>query len=968
MKSFEEVKKHIKFLLSDLGSKNAHHTFEDVCRHFARQRIGINILPATGPVAKGGDQGRDFETFRTYLKENSTATTSYFTTNVINKTVAFGCTIQKDKLPAKIKGDIKKIVEQGTPIDGVYYFLSNDLNVSDRHKLQKWALETYKISLEIFDGEALSEQLSGKDLFWIAEELLGISSEVFPPIEDIEYEKMKVKWKEKTPQFQNWSEFGEIKAAARRTLYDDDVKHDLQFWVDKLEKYFQLDGSIVLKRKAAYEAVAVHIRGTRKLEGKEALVAAYFSLGEFNNPVEAEDALVVWSYANTSTKLKTSKFNEDDLKKWKKSIDDYAEAELKKINPVAIQAVLYELKAQLFLHDFNIDKAFYWWLKLADLIEETPLFPLEDFSKILTVTVPVIGDHPKYEELINKVDSLLANRVGGFKVADASRDRGIAFYKQGKYIKAINELHKAKIDWFADETLRGSLLSMLLIADWYLELGLIYAAKYYGLAVAYMAARSRDDLKSFLPRGLAMVARCEYGQGNWVGFLDMSELVFKTMTAFSPDLDDKTSKVTFDENVLHMANVVGISNAFSVEHGEFSLKRLKSMGMDDWFSELIPTSLKSWSEMARKDLELKLSQELMGKPFSDVGEKRVVIWKQLGITWQVEWKNNLVETSKAEQFIAVLQILLADLSVQDLYLLPVKASVRLNFLDQKKREVKQAHTNSEYIWDITLTNSAPKGIKEIQEYNMETFGIASALIFELSLLPNDRILKKIKEAMKKGVTDKTFIVSSYEVAYRDFVSKEVFEDAGKLTSFPINPVLDFSEPVNKELLWKSDLIPEYLKKDSLENIQNRYSKSLVPVKETLKELKKSAAFQAAVKKLRGEGWKDWHILMSLGSIAINYRLNSARAINPIKMERKELTDQFMKELSKPEDQASIPVPYSEFGEEAIRLHLYMTMPSTLKHLGLEIKNSTPHKEGLSKFLKDRYNYWDEDIEHENFFD
>ncbi len=54
----------VRFQLAQLRSKNGHHDFEHVCRHLARATICPRILPATGPVQAGGDQGRDFESFR----------------------------------------------------------------------------------------------------------------------------------------------------------------------------------------------------------------------------------------------------------------------------------------------------------------------------------------------------------------------------------------------------------------------------------------------------------------------------------------------------------------------------------------------------------------------------------------------------------------------------------------------------------------------------------------------------------------------------------------------------------------------------------------------------------------------------------------------------------------------------------------------------------------------------------------
>lgn len=60
------------FQLDQLSATNSHHEFEHICRHLARETITPNILPATGPVTAGGDEGRDFETFTTFIRRVGT--------------------------------------------------------------------------------------------------------------------------------------------------------------------------------------------------------------------------------------------------------------------------------------------------------------------------------------------------------------------------------------------------------------------------------------------------------------------------------------------------------------------------------------------------------------------------------------------------------------------------------------------------------------------------------------------------------------------------------------------------------------------------------------------------------------------------------------------------------------------------------------------------------------------------------
>jgi len=109
-----ELARIIRFALSELSGENGHHAFEHLCRELAQARLVSNILPATGPVAGGGDQGRDFETFRTYLAGSLRFSEGFLGLASAN-TVVFACTLQREDLKAKVKDDVTSICTQGTP-------------------------------------------------------------------------------------------------------------------------------------------------------------------------------------------------------------------------------------------------------------------------------------------------------------------------------------------------------------------------------------------------------------------------------------------------------------------------------------------------------------------------------------------------------------------------------------------------------------------------------------------------------------------------------------------------------------------------------------------------------------------------------------------------------------------------------------------------------------------------------------
>jgi tetratricopeptide (TPR) repeat protein len=155
-----EVKLLIRYALSRMNADNGHHEFETLCRHFVRETgICTNLLPATGPVAGGGDRGRDFESFRGERD---------------GRKLVFACTLTaEDRLPDKIRSDVRKIMAGG-PVDMVYALCGSDMRADKRATLVDWAKDKHGVELEIIDGNALAEKLAQPELRWICERYLSV--------------------------------------------------------------------------------------------------------------------------------------------------------------------------------------------------------------------------------------------------------------------------------------------------------------------------------------------------------------------------------------------------------------------------------------------------------------------------------------------------------------------------------------------------------------------------------------------------------------------------------------------------------------------------------------------------------------------------------------------------------------------------------------------------------------------------
>jgi hypothetical protein len=133
MKNRYQLRQYIRFQLEQMSTKNEHHLFEELAFELARQTISRRLVPATGPVQAGGDQGRDFESYRSYLA-NSPIAASTGASLEGDQVIVFGCTLNK-QLEGKIKGDIKTMCGSAPKPDAICYYAVPDLAVAKRHEL-----------------------------------------------------------------------------------------------------------------------------------------------------------------------------------------------------------------------------------------------------------------------------------------------------------------------------------------------------------------------------------------------------------------------------------------------------------------------------------------------------------------------------------------------------------------------------------------------------------------------------------------------------------------------------------------------------------------------------------------------------------------------------------------------------------------------------------------------------------------
>ena len=171
-----QLEHRIRFELDRLGERNSHHEFERLCFEVARRRIATNLIPATGPVSAGGDQGRDAESHWTAIPAEGldSQPTWLLGTRISDEPTVLACTIQKTDIPRKIKRDLHAICTKGTPVRHVVYFTVEAVPVGKRHELIEHAEESHSAKLTVLDALALAKYLSDDDLWYATSRYLHI--------------------------------------------------------------------------------------------------------------------------------------------------------------------------------------------------------------------------------------------------------------------------------------------------------------------------------------------------------------------------------------------------------------------------------------------------------------------------------------------------------------------------------------------------------------------------------------------------------------------------------------------------------------------------------------------------------------------------------------------------------------------------------------------------------------------------
>jgi hypothetical protein len=967
------------FQLDQLSATNSHHEFEHICRHLARETITPSILPATGPVSAGGDDGRDFETFTTFIRRKE-ARSSLFRGLGESSPLVFTCSItDKSRVKAKVRADLGTICARESP-HIVYFFSNQNIPIATRLELQRECYENHKCKLEILDAQAIAEQFLDPGVFWIAEEYLHIPNDLFPEPRispQSAYAAARRRWLDEDRSPFNFADFVSVKYGLRAATFRDELRPDLQRWIHLMEQFLTPDQSASLIRRAMYEICVATLRGLHDLRPRRTMVEEYLAdWSQWTKPSELRDTALLLSYASSAVLHREFDIDLEILHRNSLAITEFVDVEIEasKDNPNRQADLLYtrsSLASLPFLDGvtpaYNLDSQIKYWFRLLSVADRAPLFEIESFVDGLTKLTSILNTHPQFARLLRRADEVLEKRTSGFVVAEKCRDRALVLIDQNMILAGIRELHRAKIKWFTGDTLHATLLSMLLLSGAYRRLGLTWAAKYYAYGAAFIAHRSDDDdLKPLFVTALHEIAACKYEAGEWISFSELLPLILSAHYQFLDDPDNWVEHEKLQATIYHFFIARAFAKALNGDSAVAHMNGpLAAISMpEDFRSEILtPPSELAWvDQLSTSEVRKKIQAELMGIPFCDTGSTRTYTWSALGIQWRVSCANTYEVVSQVEQFVAVLQIALADLSQRDLCLLPTSVAIEVELQPISRAKIEMLPSNLNSGMKVTLPESGPRTPSETEDMQQDACGIALSVLTHCSCLSDKDLERAIDSAFKEGLTSKVFIARPYSELFNQFQESLTF-DTRRATSLAPTDADEYSIHCAPELSWLDTPGPGYSPQKAKAAVKNRYERAVLPISRTLERLRSLPRFQQWVAGHREKGRRDWWILLVLMNAVINFRAQVATGGKNIAA----FHDYVSKIMNEAEPADAVEFPADLLFSDDMRMAETTFTVSTAKTWHLTVRSRTPDLAAIERLLKVRYGQDLVDIEHADPF-
>jgi len=1013
-----QIASQIRFSLESLRETNAHHPFEQLCLGLTRRRLVSNVIPATGPVSAGGDGGRDAESFWSVLAKEL-PDTSCFTALATEEAVVLAVTAQRDNVPSKIRSDLSKICGNGEPVDRVIYFTITPVDTAKRHELQAHAREEHSIGLEIWDAQAISNELASPDLFYLAVDFLHVPSALAPEREATDgdlpqwYVEARAEWRTRSEHAGSMGEFVDLREALRFSSLCPEARADLPDWLTSaraLRDAARSDASVI--DRIDYEIIIATGFGLNTLKPVDGVLRGYLDrLASLpTDPGVLVDAITLLRLAQANQPRGETTVTVQELARWADDLEQVIDRELASAPGENSRVSLLATGAMLALgpREFvqgDLDDLTVAGPKMSDIYQElsaakregrpfpaapeigelrdldagmallvdlvaslpgAPMAPLDQLMSMFDLTAPALIDHPDYLRVRSALDDATVEREGKAAAGDRAQSRAVALLQTDRPLDALREIHAAKLNWLNGDAAEGAAIMMLLASKVYSELGFPLAAKQYAMSAASVAKETDDPgLAVIMARGIILTATYEHQAGHWLTATHTFRIGIWAQSQLASDPWSFERYPYFENMLVDQCFIIRTATALRPALLTVIEPVVQSTNLDALVGPMLETvaGMEPLDENATVD---SADRSGLGRPFSDAGPVREYSWAALGNVWVVTTPNDRAHVLAAERFVAATQIALADLAAEDLLLVPGEIRVEIEvsdtpvgahgvFLSARERGPRDNGHR------VRLTRG---GVLTADADQLEVVSAAMQVIFTQSLLGQPAMMTVMERTFERGLPHMLTCVRPYDELV-DIHKDDFYEEIRGLASGILGPTRQRSPRPRPGLTPRLPAHSHaYDHAASLEAIEGRYEMLLRPVRLTLPRLAAQPRFMELVSDLRAEGWKDWHLLTAVANIVVNKRasdrgLNMTRSITQADIDRFRV---IMEEEERPDDAET---PADAFTEDQMYFHLANAAVATAGRLGLELRLDRFEPRTFISVLGDRLNYWDDDVDHES---
>jgi hypothetical protein len=1014
----------IRYALGTLGADNAHHQFEHLCRHLARRRIASNVLPATGPVSAGGDQGRDFETFRTYLAEELPFAIGFLAL-ASSDVVVFACTIQKDKLRRKFEDDIKSVCTQGTRVDRIYIFATASVTTILRHDLQEWAAREHTVAVEIIDEGGLAEWLAEPDLYWIAEQYLHLPAGLAPQAEQADeetrlpawYIELRAYWQEPGRQPVTLGDLFDLRQGLRHATRRGPARADLAGWLALMTRLAERTPYPDARLRAIYEIAAARVQGAAELRPADPLIRRLIDeVQRTDDPALLLDASVLIQFCATAAGLGHTGIPMAEATGWTAPLRNHIGQLLERDLDPNTRACLLHAAAHAALHiDFtkaetgaeaeasttpedidrmysavteaieqgtlqthlppapvtDLDAGMRHLAALTGLLPDAPAYPIDALALLVDLLAPTLRDHPLYRQVCDGLDRAVARQEGDAAAGDRCRQRAEALQAAGRPLDALREFHQAKINWFHGDTLYGTLRAMACITDIYAGLGMYLAGKKYALAMASLALSSQDASdRELAPIALFSAANMDHLAGAWAASAELAATAGQAHLRWAPDPFNLERHAYVAEAIKYQAFAAVIAQQtrpgfLPAIHGILRGSILDGLTRPPAASPATePLTELEWTDRIA---------DKAGAPFSDAGPIRSVAFHALGVRWAVHGRNDQDTVLALEDFTSALQILLAEFASLDPVLIQQDIDVEIGVYPPGRPPadtyLTRVHHDGRRLWRLFLPAGLPPGASADEATPGDPeLGDAARLAFLVlagnSLLGPQSFTALIEQAARNGL----------------FSNLDIGRPYHELTLLRSQPIPPLAGPQHRPLANAQRPNPRagsphtgprtgpgtgYSAQQAHSLLAQRYAILPVPVRHTIPALLADTRVRAVFLELRDAGWKDWHLLSVVANLTINHRLALRPAITEGAARKR--AEAFDAEARRPEEPGDPRIESGDVTREAMEAGIQLVAVSSLHYWDLTLAHGTTKADPIVRLLGERYGFWEDDVPHADPF-